>query len=382
MNKLISRISLNIKGKNINRFIKKLRSSNIDILNIKYVNKNEANIVIYRKDYEKLLKIKSIYDVSEIEVFGMIKIKRSINKNKYLIIMIIICFIIFKILTFMIFDIEVIHSNRDIRSLIRKELRINGIRKYSFKKSYFELSKIKENILNKHTDKIEWLEIENNGTKIIVKVEERKINKKEEDNTPRNIVAKKPGIIKKVIAKKGDIVKDMDDYVEKGELIITGDLIFNNELKGQVKADGKVYAEIWYVTKTEYPLAIDSDIFSGRKKNVYALKFLNRTFEFVLDKFKYKKIKETDILKNNILPIKLVRQSQSEIKKVSKILTYEEALEKAKSLSIAEIKGKLKDDEYIIRNAYLKSREKNSTIELEMFFSVYEDITDYKKIGE
>ena len=45
-----NKISLNIKGKNINRFIKKLRNNKIDILKIKYKNKNEANIIIYKKD--------------------------------------------------------------------------------------------------------------------------------------------------------------------------------------------------------------------------------------------------------------------------------------------------------------------------------------------
>ena len=54
MNRLISKISLNIKGKNINRFIKKLRGNKIDILKINYKNKNEVNIIIKKIDYPKL----------------------------------------------------------------------------------------------------------------------------------------------------------------------------------------------------------------------------------------------------------------------------------------------------------------------------------------
>ena len=77
--KLISKISLNIKGKNINRFIKKLRTKRIEILSLKYKNPNEADIIIYKKDYETVLKIKSIYDVTELDVFGLIKIKRKIK---------------------------------------------------------------------------------------------------------------------------------------------------------------------------------------------------------------------------------------------------------------------------------------------------------------
>ena len=145
--KLISKISLNIKGKNINRFIKKLRTKRIEILSLKYKNPNEADIIIYKKDYETVLKIKSIYDVTELDVFGLIKIKRKIKISKHLIILTIIAFAIFLFFTHVIFDVEVIHSNKDIRNLLLNELKAEGIKKLSFKKSYNEISKIKEKIL-------------------------------------------------------------------------------------------------------------------------------------------------------------------------------------------------------------------------------------------
>lgn len=376
-----SKISLNIKGKNINRFIKKLRNNKIDILNIKYKNKNEANIIIYKRDKNKVKKIKSIYDITELEVFGLLKIKQNINKNKHLILITIIGYILFITMTNMIFKIEIIHSNKEIRTLLKEELKKEGIKRYSFKKNYKEISKIKQKILNKYKDKIEWIEIENNGTKITVRAEERKIPTKNEEETPRNIIAKKKGIIKKVIAKKGDIVKDMDDYVEKGELIITGDLIFNNESKGKVRADGEVYAEIWYITNIKYPVVTEKEKLTGKKQKIYTIKFLNKTFEITLNKYKTKKVKEKIILKHNFLPISFTTQTQRETKKISEILTYDEALEKAKEASIKYIKDKLNKKEYIIRSNHLKSNLNNSTIEVEMFFAVYENITDYAEIG-
>ena len=63
--KLISKISLNIKGRNINRFIKKLKTNKIEILSIKYKNKNEADIIIYKKDYQTILKIKKVLTFQE-----------------------------------------------------------------------------------------------------------------------------------------------------------------------------------------------------------------------------------------------------------------------------------------------------------------------------
>ena len=381
IDKLISKVSLNIKGKNINRFIKKLRSKKIDILSLKYKDQNQADIIIYKKDYEKVLKIKSIYEVTELEVFGLIKIKRKIKISKHLIIIILIAFIIFLIFTHVIFNVEVIHSNKDIRNLLLTELEKEGIKKYSFKKSYNQISKIKENILNKYKDKIEWLEIEESGTKYTIRVEERTIVKKDEDNTPRNIIASKDGVLKKVIAEKGDIVKDMNDYVKKGDLIVNGELIFNNKVTGKVKAEGKAYAEVWYVTKTEYPFATYIETETGKEKEVYAIKFLNHTFELSLNKFKTKKIKEEEIVKHPLIPIKIVKQKQKETNVIDQILTPEEAITEAQEKAEEDIKKNLSKDEYIIRSKYLKSTVKESIVEVEMFFAVYEDITDYAEIG-
>ena len=380
LEKLISKISLNIKGKNINRFIKKLRNKKIEILSLKYQDSNQANIIIYKKDYEKILKIKSIYEITELDVFGLIKIKRKIKFSKHLIIITIFFFIIFLIFTNVIFKVEVIHSNKKIRNLLLKELKQEGIKKYSFKKSYKEISKIKEKILNKYPDDIEWLEIENSGTKYTVKVEEREIIKKEENDTPRNIIAKKDGVLKKVIAEKGDIVKDMNDYVKKGDLIVNGELIFNEKVTGKVKATGKAYAEVWYVTKTEYPFAAYIEKQTKKTKNTYAIKFLNHTFELSLNKFKTKKIKEEDIVKHPLIPIKLVKQKQTETKVTDILLTPEQAISKAKEKATNDIEKNISKDEYIIRSKYLKSTVKESIVEVEMFFAVYEDITDYSEI--
>ena len=377
MYKLVSKISLNIKGKNINRFIKKLNNNKIEILSLKYKSKDEADIIIYKKDYSKLLEIKSIYEITELEIFGLIKIKKNLKLSKHIIIITFISFLIFLMFTNVVFKVEVIHSNKDIRDLLLKELEKEGIKKYTFKKTYKEIENIKEKILNKYPNDIEWLEIEENGTKYTVRVEDREIIKKEEDNNPRNIVAAKDGVLKKVIAESGDIVKDMNDYVKKGDLIINGDLIFNEKVKGRVKAKGKVYAEVWYVTKTEYPFIKKEEKETGKVKEVYAIKFLNHTLELALNKFKNKNIKETEIIKHDLIPIKLVKQNQKEKIVKDIFLTPEQAIIEAKKKAEEDIEKTLSKDEYIIKSKYLKSNVKESIVEVEMFFAVYEDITDY-----
>lgn len=377
---LKSKILINIQGKNINRFIKKVIANKISILSLKYINEKEIEMLIYKKDYQRILKIKSIYEILEKDIFGFIKIKKVIRLNIHLLIITFICLLLLFLLTNLIFNIEVVHTNKEIRSLIKNELKNNGIKKFAFKKSFSQKEKIKEKILNKYKDDIEWLEIEEAGTKYIIRVEEREILKNEGQNSPRNIVAKKDAVIKKVISSQGEVLKETDEFVKKGDTIISGEIILNDRVMGKVKAKGKVYGEVWYVIKTDYPFVYEEYKETGKSKEVFALNFLNHNFDLTFHKFKNKKVKDRVIIQNRLLPLKLVKQKQKEVTIKRWILTFDEALLRAEEKATEKVLKKLNKNEYIIRKKYLKSEVKSSTIEVDMFFSVYENITDYKKV--
>ena len=148
LDKYKNTITLRIKGKNIERFIKRLNSFNIDLLEIKYLKYNETRIKIYKYDLEKLMEIKTIYEIDIIDYNGIDKIKSNIKINRYLIISCIISLIVLILLCNTIFDVKVVHNNEEIRNIILKELNNEGISKYKLKKDYKDIQKIKMNILN------------------------------------------------------------------------------------------------------------------------------------------------------------------------------------------------------------------------------------------
>ena len=290
INSFKSSIKIKITGKNIERFIRKIIKLKIEILDIKIKKYNEAIIKIYKKDLDKIEKIKTIYNIEIIETFGFIKIKKIININKYLIISIMIGYILLLILTSTIFKVEIIHDKKEIRTLLKDELEKYGIKEKRFKKSYKEIQKIKKKILNDYKDKIEWIEIEEVGTKCIVRVEERILTKNKKEISTQNIVAKKSAILTKIEAKNGEIVKNINDYVKKGDVVITGDIKLNEETKSITGADGKIYGEVWYKTTIEYPLHYKEVMMKKKKKTVYAIKFLNKDYSIEIHPFKTKKI--------------------------------------------------------------------------------------------
>ena len=377
---MTSKIKLNVKGKNIERFIKRLKSNNIDLLKIEYIKYNEINIIIYKKDYEKLLELKTIYDVNMVDIYGIIKVREVINIYKYLIIFIAIGIMLLIFLSNVIFNVEVIHNDKDLRNLIINELENYNIKKYKFKKNYNEIQNIKNDILNKYQDKIEWLEIEEKGTSYIIRVEPRIIPNNEVSYEKQNVVAGKSAVIKKIIAKSGEVVKNLNTYVNKGDIIISGNIYLNEEVKDVVKADGKVYGEVWYNVKVEYPYIYSEIKEKNNYQDVYVLKIFDKEFEFTFNKFKDKKIEENIILQNNILPIYLVKQKQQELETISLLLTSEEAKDKAIKEAIKKMNEKLDGEEKIIDYKVLNFDIEDDKVILDIFFTVYEDITSYSKI--
>ena len=378
---LRSSIVLNIKGKNVNRFINKLVKQNIDILNIKYINYKEIEIRVFKSDLEKIEKIKSIYELSEVNSYGLIKIKKILIKNKILLFFMFIGFLLILLLTNVIFDVEVVHNKKEIQELLISELKKYGITEKKFVKSFNEIEKIKKEILEKYKDKLEWIEIERVGTKYIVRVEERNIPNSDVETQNRNIVAKKSAIIKTIIAENGVVVKNVNDYVKAGDVIVSGNIYLNEALKSVVRANGKVYGEVWYKSEVEMPFVYYEENYTSNTNKVLTLSFLNKRFElFNFNKFENKEIDEKNIVKHSFLPIKLSLETQREVKKTDKIYTIDEAIEMAKNKSISSMESKLNDKEYIISSKNLKVEIKESKIVVEMFFSVYEDITDYRII--
>ena len=377
---MTSKVKINVKGKNIERFIKRLKTNNIDLLKIEYIKYNEINIIIYKKDYEKLLDIKTIYDVAITNFYGIMKLRQVVSIYKYVILFIFLSIAILLFLSNIIFHVEVIHNDKELRNLLINELENYNIKKYKFKKNYNEIQNIKNDILNKYQDKIEWLEIEEEGTSYIVRVEPRIIPNNEENYEKQNVVASKSAIIKKIVVKSGEVVKNINAYVNKGDIIISGNIYLNEELKDTIKADGTIYGEVWYNVKVEYPYVYSEIKEKNNYQDVYVLKLFNKEIEFTFNKFKDKKIEENVILKHNLLPISLVKQHQQEIETISLLLTSEEAYDKAIAAAIKKMNDSLTGEEKIIDYKVLNFNIEDDKVIVEVFFTVYEDITDYSKI--
>jgi len=381
-NLLISKVTLKVIVNNKKRIIKRLKNNNIEILNLKYID-NGIVIKIYKSDYEKLLSIKTIYEVDIISYSGIFNFKRNILNNRFIILSILVSLISLYIITNLIFSIDIITNDSSMKLKIEEELNNNGISKYKFKKSYNRLQQIKNSILSKYKDELEWIEIEVIGTKYIIRYEPRINNNIEEEGSYRNIIASKDAIIKDMYVSDGQIVRSKNTYVKKGDVIVSGYITLNDSVKDTVSSKGTIYGECWYNVTVIYPFKYYEEKETGNSNNVIIIKLLNKEIElFNFNKYKYKKVDNTTILKNNLLPIKLIYQKQKEVTVINENNNEKEAIEKALKYSKEKIKTKLDSDEYINNYKVLNKEVFSDSIKLNIFYSVVENITEYQEIEE
>ena len=370
---------ISIQDKNPKRILTTLIKQNINIEEIKY-EKDRLILKVSYEDYKKIKNIRTSYKIEIIKTVGKKRIKDLYQKYKVSIFIFVISIFFIIFLSKQILFINIETDNRKLKEIIKEELNKNDITLFTFQKNYKNLKEISTKIKQNNLNMIEWIELEQKGTILNIKVIERVDKKEKEDNTPKDIVASKNGYIRRIYSRRGQLMKNIEDYVKKGEVIISGNIIRNEKVVGQVKAEGKVYAEVWYIVKVnkniEYIKTIEKDygkeslqlIINKYKLNIISFPkkvsinknktiFKNKTFALVLNKEKKYNL-EKKKYKNNELQKLLETKAKNGLKKT------------------------LEKDEYIMSQKTLKKSTINGKMYIEVFFKVYEDIALEKDIQE
>lgn len=371
-----------ISGTKSKIFFERLVKYHVYMIKIKKI-KDGYLLYLDEENYRKVLNYKTIYSVELIDVKGIIKWKVLFRKYRFFLISIILGIGLLYFLSNIIFEVVVLTDDTKIKNLVLSELKEMGISKYRFSVSFDKRREIVNHILENNKKTLEWLEIEKIGVKYVVRLEKRIIDKEKEELKPSNIVAKKNGIIKKIIAKEGSIVRKVNDYVKVGDIIITGIITHNDQVVKKVPALGKVYAETWYTINVEMPLSYYEEIYTGREKEVISLCFLKKCFNFLdFSPYKDKKIEEKIIIENRMIPLKISKNKFMEVNIIDERYTKDEAIDKALLKAREKLFTIVPSDSKILAQKKLKITEKDSRIVIDIFFKIYEDITNILEIKE
>ena len=379
---MTNRYRIKITGKDPKYFLRHLIVKKIKLYNI-IEDHDGISLTVDEVDYAKILKMKTSYNIKIINRFGVAKLRYLLLKYKYILSFLFLTLGLMIILSHFIFFIDVIHSKEEIRELVENDLKEFGISKYRFRVSYAKKEEIRNKILEKEKDKIEWLEIDRIGTRYIVNVEERLIKDNKVDNEVRDIVAQKDAMILNIEAETGEIVRKKYEYVRKGDTIVSGTIKNKEDEVSKVKAEGKVYGEVWYSVTVELPKKYYEEKKTGKTSKALTLRIANKKISVPFSKDNKSYISEdSPILENNLIPIKLVLETKHEIEIIDKEYNMDNSSSEAIKLATKKLEDRLDEQSMILSKKVLKKTLKNSKIIVEIFFKVRENITDYKKISK
>ena len=377
-------IKIKVCGRNVDDYIKRMIKRKINFIRVIPVNRNEVRIILRYSDYLDLIKYRSfLYDVSIIEKFGILKIKDKINTNKVLIIFMVLGLFLLYGLSNVIFNVKVIHHDKNIRDLVYDELDKYGIERFSFKKSYYELEEIEDKILDDNKDKLEWLEIVIEGTFVFVRLEERLINEDDNYYKYQSIISKKNAVISEVKASSGEVVKEVGSYVKKGDTVISGYVMLPDNSKSLTMALGEVYGEVWYEVDIDYPFVYQESNLTGRSKSGVSIKFFDKEFDiFNKERYRLFSSKNKILFEDSFSFFRVIWERRYELDVRDEVYT-EELVE---SRAVDYIKERLIDDNPDIKevsNVVVMSRDVDyDSIWFKFFVTTIESIGEVMEINE
>ena len=349
-----------------------------------YDNKKEKKYILIKTnldDYQKIKKYLKSYKVSIYSNTELLKVKDISKKYIVFIISIIISIILLILANNLIFRVDIKSNNKNIRELLNTELKKHNLGVMKLKKSHKEIESIVKNILDNNKDTLEWIEIKYDGLILIVNVTEKTINKIDEEKSYCNVIAKKDGKILSMGLQRGVPLKEINDYVYKDDVIVSGAITHNEEVKNMVCASATVYGEVWYKIHVEEPLEQIKKEYTGKNRYNENIKYNGNTYDIFKSRIDGDKDKEeTNLYALNNFEINLVKEK--EYKNNTYELSEEEAYNKAINDALEKIKMTLGENEEILLQKVLKKNVFNSTIVLDIFVVTKENIGTVVELKE
>lgn len=365
-----ARLKLKIEVIELEELINNLIRNDIDIDSITRLSISSAILSIQYKDFQLFKEIFDKYDGSY-KVIG--KDRKSttlyiLKSRVSLLIGIIIFFLSLMFLNEIIWSIDIKTEKNispfEIRNLLYKE----GIKEGTFKRkiNYEEL----EEKLKSDYSKISWVSIRPYGSKLLIDIREKQLPPSLiSDDTKKDLVAKKDGVISRVYTSNGTALVKSGDVVKTGDSLISyieGD----EEHSYEVVPKGVVMAKTFYEDKIVVPYKEKNRERTGKNItnkyiNIYGNKICIKKFK---NKFeKYDKIEE------NYGPLEIEKYYEVIENEIE--LNKESVVKKAEMELLDKIKSNISVNSSIMDKKIYKE-DKGDCCEIRMIIQCEEDISN------
>lgn len=361
------------------KLIERLNKASISFFDTKIYDKYII-IKITIEDYLRLKKYLVSYKIEKYNEVGLFKIKNIIKRRKTFVISLVIGVLFLLLINNLVIKIDILTNDLYIKKIVSKSLDKYNLKVLTFKKDHFTVEKIVNKIVDENKDYIEWLEIRYDGMKMIVEVTKKEEENNEVSDKYCNVISKSDAKIISFNIARGEAEVKLNQYVNKGDILVTGLIKNNEEVKSVVCAEAEVFGEVWYKVRIEVPFYNEEYIKTGKKSYNLNIKIDNKNYKILRSKYKKSEDNKEVLYKLNDFQISLVKEEELKLKKVK--LTEKEAFNKGLKLVDEKIKLKLSAKEEILEKKVLKKVINDSTMVLDIFVVTKENIAKQISLKE
>ena len=262
--------TVTIEGINIEKFLNTLIRNKVDVYDVKRISNTKIEVKVDKKSIKRF---KNIYRSSKFEIkikqkTGLPFLARRIYRYKGMWICAILSLILLMGTSLFVTDVYIKSPEGIDKVLVRNELEKAGVKPGVYKKG-IDRKEVRDKIMSKFDD-IAYVSINVKGTNIFVTItkKDESLEEKKETNYC-NIIAKKNGIIEKVIPRSGKQVVNVGDIVRKGDVLVSG---------SNTKSLPEVWATTFYESKQSTNYIDKVKTRTGHKKTVYTFSFYNKKY--------------------------------------------------------------------------------------------------------
>ena len=379
-------ISIEVHGKHVERFLNRCIEDGIPIWSIQRLNDNTLRCFLYARDVKRIR-----FHLKRTECKLRIKDKqgfpfflKKIRTRVGLVIGLVFCLMVIFLLSNIVWSIQVTGASPEVEHKVRQAVKEIGVKRGNFIFFIPSTQEIQQKI-TEEMEEVTWVGVKRNGTLYSFDIVEKKLPEEKPALNPRHLVAKKKAVIHKMFVEQGQAVVQEKDVVQKGELLVSGFIGNENNIKA-VPAKAQVLGEVWYLSEASVPLKTTIVTNTGRKQTKHMLQigkldmpfwgFKNESFqkrEVIVDK------KPLYFLKWK-MPITYIRQSILEVDAVERTYSKEEAVEVAKEMARKALIRRVPRDAEIKGEKILHQSIENGKVNLKIHFQVIEEIAKEQPI--
>ncbi|PLS01192.1 sporulation protein YqfD [Neobacillus cucumis] len=377
---LYGRVTVRVSGKGLERFLNALTKNGLHIWNVK---RHGTETITFKMRVQDALKIrrfarKSDCKISFLQRSGLPFLLKRLWKNSGFMLGAAAFLFIILLLSNMVWGIEIKGAKPATEYQIRKELDKMGVKIGKVQFFVENVEGIQRQLTN-NIGALTWVGVELKGTTYHLQVVEKNEPKKPEHLSPQNLIAKKKAIIVKMFVESGQKVVDINDHVEKGQLLVSG--AFGQEENPEVTAaKGEVWGETWYKSHVELPLVTKFNVYNGKEEQKHSLLIGNLEvpiWGFGKPEFKHyeieKNVHKVRFLKWD-LPISYINKTIREREVYQRTYSNSEAEKMALELAKKQIKSTLDEDAMIKDEKILHKAMENGKVKLDIHFKIIENI--------